>query len=318
MKNVILILFLALFCVDAVGQESNNVYNFLRLPVSAHAAALGGENISLIDDDPSLMVHNPALLGSVSSNTLGLNFMTFMEGSIVAGATYAHQFSDKGTWGLQAQMVNYGKIKQTTSDNVIVGDFSPKDIAIAGSMSYTLHDKIVGGVTMRFIQSNIAGYNSFGVGVDVGVNYFDPAKDLSVSAVIKNIGGQIKAYDDTRENLPTDIQVGATKRIPRAPFRVSLTAADLNHLNYSFLRHFRVGVDLLLGDQFYVAAGYNARRAEDMAFVSANDDVDKKSSHGAAWSFGAGLHVQKFKLDVAYTKLHLTTWSLMANASINL
>ena len=101
-------------------------------------------------------------------------------------------------------------------------------------------------------------------------------------------------------------------------FDVDLTAADLNHLNYSFVRHFRVGVDLLLGDQFYVAAGYNARRADDMAFVSANDDVDKKSSHGAAWSFGAGIHVQKFKLDVAYAKLHLSAWSLMANASINL
>lgn len=318
MKNVILILFLALFSIHVEGQESNNVYNFLRLPVSAHAAALGGENISVIEDDASLMVHNPALLGSVTSNTLGLNFMTYMEGSIVAGATYARQFSEKGTWGIQAQMVNYGNIKRTTVENEVVGDFSPKDIAIAGTMSYTLSEKVVGGVSMRFIQSNIAGYNSFGVGVDVGVNYYDSEQDLSLSAVIKNLGGQIKAYDDTRENLPADIQVGATKRIPNAPFRISLTAADLNHLNYSFVRHFRVGVDLLLGDQFYVAAGYNARRADDMAFVSANDDVDKKSSHGAAWSFGAGIHVQKFKLDVAYAKLHLSAWSLMANASINL
>ena len=33
------------------AQESQTAYNFLRLPVSAHASALGGENISLADDD---------------------------------------------------------------------------------------------------------------------------------------------------------------------------------------------------------------------------------------------------------------------------
>ena len=44
------------------AQESQTLYNFLRLPVSAHAAALGGDNTSLIEDDASLTFHNPALL----------------------------------------------------------------------------------------------------------------------------------------------------------------------------------------------------------------------------------------------------------------
>ena len=35
----------------AKAQESQTEYNFLRLPMSAHAAALGGDNISLIEDD---------------------------------------------------------------------------------------------------------------------------------------------------------------------------------------------------------------------------------------------------------------------------
>ena len=37
------------------AQESETVYNFLRLPVSAHVAALGGENISLTTDDAALL-----------------------------------------------------------------------------------------------------------------------------------------------------------------------------------------------------------------------------------------------------------------------
>ena len=45
--------------IDA--QREPNGYNFLRLPVSAHAAALGGDNITSIEDDEALIFHNPAL-----------------------------------------------------------------------------------------------------------------------------------------------------------------------------------------------------------------------------------------------------------------
>ena len=51
------------------AQESQTEYNFLRLPVSAHAAALGGDNITIIEDDPALMFSNPALASSVSDKT---------------------------------------------------------------------------------------------------------------------------------------------------------------------------------------------------------------------------------------------------------
>ena len=56
MKTFITTLLLTLLgtaCLKA--QESQTTYNFLRLPVSAHAAALGGDNISLIEDDAALM-----------------------------------------------------------------------------------------------------------------------------------------------------------------------------------------------------------------------------------------------------------------------
>ena len=54
------------------AQESQTAYNFLRLPVSAHVAALGGDNISLIADDASLVFHNPALINDVSDRSIGL------------------------------------------------------------------------------------------------------------------------------------------------------------------------------------------------------------------------------------------------------
>jgi long-subunit fatty acid transport protein len=81
----------ALFAILALpieAQESRTVYNFLRLPVSAHVAALGGDNTTLVEDDATLIFHNPALINNVTDRTLNLNFMTYMEGSTTASASF--------------------------------------------------------------------------------------------------------------------------------------------------------------------------------------------------------------------------------------
>ena len=44
MKKIVFSLVLTLFAAFMNAQESQTSYNFLRLPVSAHAAALGGDN----------------------------------------------------------------------------------------------------------------------------------------------------------------------------------------------------------------------------------------------------------------------------------
>ncbi|MEE1289157.1 MAG: DUF3308 domain-containing protein, partial [Bacteroidaceae bacterium] len=54
------ILSLVLFSAASHAQESTSIFNFLNLPTSSHAMALGGKNISLIEDDASLVFQNPA------------------------------------------------------------------------------------------------------------------------------------------------------------------------------------------------------------------------------------------------------------------
>ena len=80
MKKVVFTLIGILFALLSSAQESQEVYTFLRLPVSAHAAALGGDNITISDDDPTMIFHNPALISNTSDKSINLNFMTYMEG----------------------------------------------------------------------------------------------------------------------------------------------------------------------------------------------------------------------------------------------
>ena len=300
-----------LFSYEIEAQESKTVYNFLRLPVSAHAAALGGENISIDDDDPTLVFHNPALASNVADRSLNLNYMTYMEGVKVASASFVKAFRERATWALEAQYVDYGTMKHTTVDNEVLGDVSAKDIAVGGTFTYTLSDKIAGGVTAKFVSSSLAGYNSIGVAVDLGVNYLNPDLGLSLSAVARNLGGQLKAYEDDFEKLPFDLQLGVSKRLGESPLRFSVTMTRLHDWYDKFINHFIFGAEAFLSDNIWLGGGINPRRSDDMKI----SDGESESSHGAGFSLGGGLQLDRFKLQVAYGKYHVSASSLIINVT---
>ena len=296
------------------AQDSRTGYNFLRLPVSAHAAALGGDNISIIEDDESMIFNNPALLSSVSDKTINLNYINYMSGANTASASFNRIIKERASVAASAQFVDYGKMKETDENNIQTGEFPAKDISIAGYFSYMLTDRLAGGITAKFITSYIGDYNSIAMGVDLGLNYYDPEKEWSVSLVAKNLGGQMKAYDDQYDRMPIDIQLGASKRFAHMPFRISATLVDLNHLDYKFINHLVAGVDIIISPTIWVGAGYNFRRANEMKIT----ETDGESSHGAGLSFGAGINLERFKLNLAYGKYHVSSSSILINLAYSL
>lgn len=321
MNKIIKILILPLMSLTAYAQESTTIFNFLKLPTSSHVGALGGSNISLIEDDASLIFYNPALLSSVSDKTINLNFMTYMQGSKVASAAFSKIIGERSTLGFTAQYAHYGTITETTPDNIVTGNFSAMDMAVGGMYSYYFNDYWTGGATGKMIYSTYADYSSVALAVDLGLNYFNENNDFSVSAVARNLGGQVKAFGSTHEKLPFDLQLGFTKGIAHAPIRVSVTMTDLTRWSSDYyynpekkesfskilLNHFVLGVDVLPTDYLYLSAGYNIRRANEMKAAG--------SSHGAGWTFGAGLQLSRYQFGFAYAKYHVSTPSFIFTAS---
>lgn len=306
---------IVMVAMNAKAQESGTVFNFLRIPVSAHGAALGGENITLVEDDPSLAQSNPALLSSVTHRTAQFGYMNYMSGTSMFTANYTHVLNDKATVGGAVQYLNYGSMDEMDYNGQQLGTFTPSDLAIEGIMSYTLAENLVGGIGAKFIYSKIGNYSSTAAAIDLGLNYYDPDLDFSAGITVKNLGGQLSAYDDEFEDLPIDVQVGVSQRIHNTPFRVHATFCDLNHWDYAFFRHLNLGADIIILPQFYVAVGYNIKRAHDMKILA--DDPDEDSSHGAGLTVGGGLQLNRFALNIAYGKYHVASSSLMFNASFN-
>ena len=300
--------------------ESTSVFNFLRLPTSSHGMALGGANVSLPDDDASLLMQNPALMSNVSDRTLNLGFMTYMRGIKSGNASWVMAHGERGSWGVGVQFVGYGSMQETTVDGIEMGDFSAIDMCISGGYSYVLTEYLSGGATGKFIYSHYGEFTSVALGVDLGLNAYNENRDLSVSLVAANIGGQMKRFGDHHEPLPFDLRVGVTKRLSGAPLQFSLTMTDLTRWASSdyyspdgtvgfgrkLTNHLILGIDILPMEQFYISAGYNFRRAYEMKAAG--------GSHGAGLCFGAGLTLKRLKIGLSYAKYHLSAPAFMINA----
>lgn len=321
-KHILPLIWALLFVhVESYCQESTSIFNFLNLPNSSHITGLGGKNISLTQDEIQTATINPALLSNISDKSIGVNFMTYMQGCKAGGAAYAQTVGSRGTWGVYTQFVGYGSMKETNSSGEITGDMRPLDFCIGGQYSYMLTDRLSGGVTGKIIYSHYGEFSSCALAVDLGLNYYWEEKNFSISAVARNIGGQVKRFGDVAERIPFDMRLGFTKGLGHAPIDFSVTLVDLTRWRQDdyfstdgevsggriFTNHFEIGVDAYPIPIVYVCAGFNFRRAFEMKAAG--------SSHAAGLSFGAGVNLQKLKVGIAYAKYHIGAPTLSLNFS---
>ena len=290
--------------------DSQTSYNFLRLPLSAHAAALGGDNITMTDDDVMMMFHNPALITGTSVGTLGLQYMNYMSGCNNVSAAYNMLVKEKWNIGIGIDYMGYGSIRHTDADNNDMGTYNASEMAFYGTLGYELASNLAGGISLKYVYGNISSYNSMAVAVDLGLNYYLPESEWSFGIAVKNLGGQIMAYDEKFEALPLDVQAGVSKRLIGSPVRLSATLSDLNHLDYKFLNHRCLAAEFIISDEIYVGGGYNFRRADEMKVQEGTEGL---SARGAGLSFGGGINLEKIKINLAYSKLHVSNASLIAN-----
>lgn len=306
--------FLFVAVAQCYAQDSQTAYNFLRIPVSAHAKALGGENITVIEDDAALIFSNPALAASVSDKTIGLAYSHLSGGINMGSANFTKVFKEKATLAAGAQFINYGKMREVDENNVQTGEFSPTEVAVSATFAYQLARNLVGGITAKAVMAYIGKNNSMGFGVDLGLNYYHPDREWSISAVARNLGGQLKAFEEDYDPMPFDLQLGVSKTFKGLPVRLSATFVDLTHYNYPFIQHLCLGADVLLSSQIWIGAGYNFRSNKEMNIVT----NDGESSHAAGLTLGAGINLERFKLNLSYAKQHVSAHSLNVNVAFTL
>jgi hypothetical protein len=325
-KIIVFILFLIPFSVKSqVG--GNGVYKFLELTNSARVAGLGGMNVSLNEGDLNFVFHNPAILNADMDNQVIMNYIMYFADIKYGYAGYAFDEKNIGTFSAGIHYVNYGKFIAADQTGQITGDFTAAEYALNLIWSRKISDKLTAGINIKPVISELETYKSYGVASDLGLNYFDREKQLSAGLVFKNIGTEIKPYYDKHyEKLPFDIEMGISKKLAHAPFRINLTAHDLYRWNLLYdlptantnntldntqttqsgnglsrfldngLRHLIIGLELVPVKTFYVSAAYNQKMRKELGLV------DKAGTAGFSWGFGVKL--KKFSISYGRAVYH--------------
>lgn len=323
-KIISIIIGLLAFSLTIKGQSGSS-YQFLNIPVSARAAALGGENITIIENDFTMATQNPSLLPCVAERNISLSYMHYIKGVNIGAASYSSFINERLGWAVNAQYMDYGKMTKADIYGNKNGEFGAKDLAMSTTFSYEFNDYWSGGVTGKVLYSKYDSYSSMGLAFDFGLNYYKEKSDFSFSIVARNLGAQLKHYKQEREKIPANLLVGISKRLAHAPLRLSITMQELNNWKNSpiseingiedkffkkFINHFVFGIDFIPTKNLYVGIGYNCRIASDMKVNG--------SSHWAGITAGAGIKIKKFKIGASYARYHISASSFMVNLSMGL
>lgn len=314
------------------AQLGSNAYSFLEVTSSARAQALGGYGISLSEPDVMLIDQNPGLLGAEIESAVALSYMRWMGSSNFASVRFGHSAGERGAYSIGLRYLDYGSIDGYLPDGTFTGSFRPQDISIEGTYSHDFTDRLRGGITAKFIYSNYESYNAIALAADLGINYYDPDNRLSLSAVIKNAGGQLKRFHDTYDHLPFDIQLGYMQGLGEGPFSLAITAHDLTHWHTPYYRHdnnarsesdapqpadnkflptlFRhlaFGLQYSPSERFWAALGYDYKTRTDMSTWHRN--------FLSGFSIGVGLNVSDFGIGVSFSQPHLSATTIGLNLS---
>lgn len=333
MKKIYLLLLLGCTLGGYAQIGGTSVFQFLDLPNSARVGALGGHNISLYDKDLNMANYNPGLLDERMHNNLALTYTNYVSDINYFYASYAYHYQDIGTFAASVNYIDYGNFVRADHIGNITGEFSGSDynIKLYYSRELTKDSSLTAGVDLNTIVSHLDVYSSVGMALDLGLNYHKRGSNFSASAVLTNVGYQLKTYiAGNHESLPIDMQLGVTYKTPHAPFRVSLGMNNLFRWNMRYesdvdteqvimddqegekelsfstklanagdeaLRHLVLGVEIMPTDNFFVAVGYNHQRRQELSLSKAPGVV--------GFSFGAGIKISKFMISYGYGKYHI-------------
>lgn len=326
------VLGLLIFPLTARAQDSSPAYNFLNVPSSTLAYGLGGVNISAIEDDINSIDQNPGLLGPEIDMQLGINYMRYVGDSNFAGIKFGRKAGDHGAWALGVQYFGYGNIKGADINGILTGDFSPKDIAISATYAHDISGNWRGGITLKYLHSSYSSYSAMALATDLGVNYYDADNNFSFSAVVANLGGQVKRFNEKYDRLPIDLRLGVTKSFGSLPINWSVTLWNLTkwHLPFynngdgsetskselkdtfvsNLFRHLIFAADFVPSDKFHIGIGYNYKTRTDMSTY--------KRSFLSGFSLCGGLNVRNFGVGLALAQPHTGATTIMLNLSVKL
>lgn len=293
-STALLAILILMLTAKSFGQ---NTYEFLRVDMSARAAALGGTFVSN-HDDPNVIFYNPAGINLLTDNPISFSFMKHLLDINLASLSYSTEFDNIGRFGGAIKYINHGTFTEADEFGNRGSEFGAGELAVIVGYANQLDMNFSYGANIKLIYSKIADRSSTGLGFDIGLNYYSPEENLSVGFAALNVGTQISSYYETKEELPLDLVVGVSKKLQHLPLRLSLDFHKLNAERDDFVQRFKafsVGAEFTLSKFLRLRFGYDNEKRSDLKIGT--------SAGIAGFNAGLGAIISDYTFDYGFSSM---------------
>ena len=340
MKTTLLSLILLSTSISFGQTGGTHSFPFLDLTFNARSAGLGGDFISVMDDDINVGIANPSMLNS--SMNKNISFSTSLLPGGINHGMLGYGFDLKkieSTMAGYIKYVSYGTFERTNVNGTSEGTFSPFEMIAGASIGKQVNKRISLGANLNFLYSQLETYSALGGSVDFAATYRLEEHGFLVTMLAKNIGYQFKGYTKgNRAPLLVEVQLATSYKVKHAPFRITLLAHHLNKWDLTYNdpnllptidplsgdtiaveragffeklgRHFSYQLEVLIGKNIDLRVGFDYHRRKELALV--------QRPGIAGLSFGLGVKFSKFRLDYGFTAYSAAGYGNMLTLSTDL
>ena len=238
MKIPLLLISVFIFSNAHAQIGGSRAYRFLDIPMTARAAALGGNSAAIWGDDINLIYSNPALLNPSMTKQVALNYSNYVSDLNFGYLACAYDLKQKGSVAGSIQFYNYGKFQGYDETGQKTTAFNARDYSINLNYAKPMGDSMFNiGIAFKTIISQYDVYQSLGNAIDLGITYHTK-NDFVASVVVKNVGWMWKSYAATNsktEPLPRNLQLAISKKISKAPFKLFLVYDNMLDWNLKYI-----------------------------------------------------------------------------------
>jgi hypothetical protein len=252
-----------------------------------------------MENDVNSIFYNPAGLSTLKNTQASVGFFKYLVDINSGNAAYSQKYKDIGYIGAGLKYMNYGSMTKFDEQFNETGTFSASDLAFYVGFANRFTDNLSYGVNLKFIYSNIDEYSSTALAADFGLIYSLPEKTFNAGISLLNAGTQLSQYIDTKEQLPLNLRVGASKKLDYLPLTVNVALNNLNVDQENFFdrfKNFTIGGEFNLSENVNLRVGYDNQQRQDL----------KTGSGIGLGGFSAGLGIllqERYKIDYGFNSM---------------
>jgi hypothetical protein len=237
--------------IDCGNRAISTAVPFMLISPDSRAGAMGDAGVAVSPDVNAQHWNAAKLAFSEEEMEVSLSYSPWLRQLVddmnMAYLAWYKKLNNTSAVGASLRYFSLGDITFTDNNGNTIRDFRPAEFALDVSYSLQLSDQFSGGVTARWINSNLTGgvtvggasskaANAFAVDIsgyyqNDDISYGDMDGSLAFGLALTNIGNKI-SYTNTaqRDFLPTNLRLGGAATIELDEFNSITLAYDANKL----------------------------------------------------------------------------------------